>query len=94
MKLNFGASDWQTTVWVNGQSVGATHSGGFDSFDFDITDRLVAGDNTVVVSVYDPTDAGQQAIGKQRRVPDDGIFYTAAPASGRRSGWNRSPPPT
>jgi hypothetical protein len=78
VQLNFGASDWQTTVWVNGRPVGATHTGGYDAFDFDITDRLLAGTNTVLVSVYDPTDAGQGAIGKQRRTPDDGIFYTAA----------------
>ncbi|NEA77485.1 sugar-binding domain-containing protein, partial [Streptomyces sp. SID13588] len=28
--LNFGASDWRTTVWVNGQQAGAEHSGGYD----------------------------------------------------------------
>jgi alpha-L-arabinofuranosidase B-like protein/glycosyl hydrolase family 2 len=77
VQLNFGASDWQTTVWVNGTQVGATHSGGYDAFSYDITPRLVSGANTVVVSVYDPTDTGQAAIGKQRLEPS-GIFYTAA----------------
>ncbi|MEV0845777.1 AbfB domain-containing protein [Streptomyces sp. NPDC049954] len=80
--LNFGASDWQTTVWVNGQQVGA-HKGGYDSFGYDITAQLVSGNNTVVVSVYDPTQTAGQAVGKQRVndvTPHEGggIFYTAA----------------
>ncbi|MCX5215003.1 AbfB domain-containing protein [Kitasatospora sp. NBC_00240] len=82
--LNFGASDWQTTVWVNGQQVGAAHSGGYDAFGYDITPYLTAGTNTVVVSVYDPTQTGGGAVGKQRNnnsvTPHSGggIFYTAA----------------
>lgn len=80
--LNFGASDWQTTVWVNGTQVGA-HKGGFDAFSYDITPQLNGGTNTVVVSVYDPTQTGGQAVGKQRindvdPHPGGGIFYTAA----------------
>lgn len=80
--LNFGASDWQTTVWVNGTQVGA-HKGGYDSFSYDITPQLNGGTNTIVVSVYDPTQTGGQAVGKQR-INDvqphngGGIFYTAA----------------
>ena len=46
--LHFGASDWETEVWVNGTSVGK-HFGGFDSFSFDITDQLVEA-KTVTVS--------------------------------------------
>ena len=37
--LNFGAVDWETRVWVNGQPVG-THRGGYDAFAFDITRAL------------------------------------------------------
>ncbi|MFL6446706.1 MAG: RICIN domain-containing protein [Bryobacteraceae bacterium] len=77
VQLNFGASDWQTTVWVNNRQVGGTHTGGYDSFSYDISDSLNGGTNTIVVSVYDPTDAGQGAIGKQRLYPVS-IFYTAA----------------
>ncbi|NEE37787.1 glycoside hydrolase family 2, partial [Streptomyces sp. SID7982] len=73
---------WQTTVWVNGTQVGA-HKGGFDSFAYDITPQLNGGTNTVVVSVYDPSQTGGQAVGKQRindvkPHPGGGIFYTAA----------------
>ncbi|MHA4813198.1 AbfB domain-containing protein [Streptomyces aculeolatus] len=82
--LNFGGSDWETTVFVNGTRAGEPHRGGFDAFGRDITDLLTAGTNTLTVSVYDPTEAGGQAVGKQRRDhdivphPGGGIFYTAA----------------
>jgi beta-galactosidase/beta-glucuronidase len=79
VQLNFGAVDQQTTVWVNGQQVGPTHVGGYDSFSYDITAALRAGHNTLVVGVYDPTDAGPGALGKQRLKPS-GIWYT--PSSG------------
>ncbi|MFF3485757.1 AbfB domain-containing protein [Streptomyces sp. NPDC002701] len=83
VQLNFGASDWRTTVWVNGTQAGGTHSGGYDSFSYDITGLLNGGTNTVVVSVWDPTQTGGQAVGKQRindvtPHPGGGIFYTAA----------------
>ncbi|MFJ6728526.1 AbfB domain-containing protein [Streptomyces sp. NPDC091281] len=83
VQLNFGASDWRTTVWVNGRQAGAVHDGGYDAFSYDITDLLNGGTNTVVVSVWDPTQTGGQAVGKQRindvtPHPGGGIFYTAA----------------
>ena len=64
VQLHFGASDWRTTVWVNDRQAGAPHSGGFDSFSYDITDLLTGGANTLVVSVWGPTQAGSQAVGK------------------------------
>lgn len=83
LQLNFGASDWETTVWINGRQAGAVHRGGYDSFSYDITPLLNNGTNTVVVSVYDPTEAGGQAIGKQRIQdvtphPGHSIVYTAS----------------
>ncbi|MBE0542291.1 MAG: beta galactosidase jelly roll domain-containing protein [Verrucomicrobia bacterium] len=77
--LNFGAVDWETTVWVNGQKVG-THRGGYDAFSFDVTSALKPeGEQEIVVSVWDPADAGPQPRGKQVRNPH-GIWYT--PTSG------------
>ncbi|MFG0284678.1 MAG: sugar-binding domain-containing protein [Phycisphaerales bacterium JB039] len=73
--LHFGAVDWQAEVFVNGQAVGA-HEGGYDPFTFDITEALVDGANEIVVRVWDPTDAGFQARGKQVREPR-GIWYTS-----------------
>ena len=75
VQLNFGAVDWEASVYVNGAQVG-THKGGYDAFSFDITDQLREGDNEIIVGVSDPTDAGGQPIGKQRNKPE-GIFYTA-----------------
>ena len=65
--LHFGAVDWQTIVYINGQAVGE-HSGGYDPFEFDITRFLNhsgAAQQEVVVRVYDPTDDGIQPRGKQ-----------------------------
>ncbi|WNG20601.1 AbfB domain-containing protein [Cystobacter fuscus] len=76
VQLNFGAVDWEASVYVNRQLVG-THRGGFDAFSFDITDFLNGGTNEIIVGVYDPTDAGSQPVGKQTNNPQ-GIEYTAA----------------
>ncbi|MBU2668133.1 AbfB domain-containing protein [Actinoplanes bogorensis] len=82
IQLHFGAVDWESTVWVNGQQV-ATHRGGYDRFEADITPALNGGTNELVVKVWDPTDTEQngmvQALGKQTTTPS-GIFYT--PSSG------------
>ncbi len=81
--LHFGASDWETVVWVNGKKVGE-HRGGYDPFTFDITDALTStkrervatdAENELVVAVSDPTDGSFQPRGKQVRKPH-GIWYT------------------
>jgi hypothetical protein len=73
--LRFDAVDWDTTVTVNGTVVG-THTGGYDPFAFDITGALAKrGDQEVVVSVWDPSDAGAQPRGKQVLKPRS-IWYT------------------
>ncbi|MBC8136229.1 MAG: glycoside hydrolase family 2 [Fibrella sp.] len=77
--VHFGAVNYDTNVVVNGKNVGS-HKGGFDSFSFDITDRLVAGENEITVAVTNPlkTDVEDaQVVGKQRLKPG-GIFYTGA----------------
>jgi hypothetical protein len=74
--LHFEASDWETRVLVNGKHVGS-HRGGYDPFQFDITDALKKrGTQIILVSVWDPTDQGWQPRGKQVGSPK-GIFYTA-----------------
>ena len=74
--LHFGAVDWEANVWVNGRNVGR-HRGGYDPFSFDITNAIDGSSEQqeVVVSVWDPTDAGPQPRGKQRNRPG-GIWYT------------------
>ncbi|CAM4300388.1 beta galactosidase jelly roll domain-containing protein [Kibdelosporangium persicum] len=76
--LHFGAVDYRATVYVNGREVGG-HQGGYGSFSFDVTDALNAdGPQEIIVGVEDRADATWQPIGKQRLVPDRGIFYEGA----------------
>src|SRR5262249_17812168 len=73
--LHFGAIDWQATISVNGHEVG-THQGGYTPLEFDITDALnPSGEQTLLVSVWDPTDAAAQPRGKQVANPS-GIWYS------------------
>ena len=76
--LHFQAVDWESTVWVNGKLIG-THKGGSTAFSFDVTRYLKKGEQELIVSVWDPTDTGSQARGKQVLDPK-GIWYT--PVSG------------
>ncbi|MEU0407569.1 PA14 domain-containing protein [Streptomyces griseorubiginosus] len=82
LRLNFGAVDWRSEVYVNGTRV-AEHTGGYDKFSADITDALKPGrTQELIVGVYDPTDAADgenPPLGKQRLDPS-GIWYT--PSSG------------
>ncbi len=74
--LHFEAVDWYAKVWVNGQLVGE-HRGGYDPFWFDISEYVdYAGENELIVRVWDPTDRGYQPRGKQVLEPH-GIWYTA-----------------
>ena len=60
--LNFGAVDHDATVFINGVKAGS-HSGGYDTFGFNITPYLIKGQNTIVVAAYDPND-GKAPSGK------------------------------
>ena len=63
--LNFGAVDWEATVWVNGNQIGK-HENGYLPFELDITDALIPGESTtIVVRAYDAQDHGEQLAGKQ-----------------------------
>ena len=74
--IHFGGVDWEARVHVNGTKAG-THRGGYDPFSFDITELLKPGtEQELLVGVYDPSDSGDQARGKQVRKPG-GIWYTS-----------------
>lgn len=74
--LHFGAVDWQTQVWCNGQLVG-DHQGGYDPFSFEVTTYLAYGsENELTIRVFDPTNQGRQERGKQTLQPGF-VFYTA-----------------
>ena len=77
--LNFGAVDFECSVWVNGKLAGS-HRGGSNPFSFDITKYLKrSGSQLLEVCVADPTDAEANARGKQSLEPRR-IWYT--PVSG------------
>jgi len=62
--LNFGAVDYLTKVWINGYFVGS-HSGGYDSFAFDISNFVdYQAENNIVIKVED-SRSKTQPRGKQ-----------------------------
>jgi len=48
--LYFGAANYETIVWLNGKRLGS-HVGGFTPFNFEVTDILKSGINSLVVKV-------------------------------------------
>ncbi|MEP7272448.1 MAG: sugar-binding domain-containing protein [Acidobacteriota bacterium] len=74
--LNFGAVDYEATVWVNGQQA-TWHRGGHVGFGCDITDFLKPGENFIVVRVVDPSTDRSIPRGKQFWEPKSrAIWYT------------------
>ncbi len=74
--LHLDAVDWESEVFINGQSVGV-HKGGYDPITYDITSKLSkSGPQELIVRVYDPTDNYGQPRGKQTLRPG-GIMYTS-----------------
>lgn len=88
--IHFDAVDQHAEVWVNGKQVGK-HEGGYDRFTVDPTAALhrdtagkPSGLQELIVTVFDPTEKGVRAIGKQHvdaiDNPDSALYYT--PTSG------------
>ncbi len=74
--LHFGAVDPESKVWVNGKLCGA-HTGGYTAFEFDITDALCDGENTIVVMAKDNVRSYNQLYGKQStRLESHDCSYT------------------
>ncbi|CAH7685581.1 glycoside hydrolase superfamily [Phakopsora pachyrhizi] len=80
IKLNFGAVDYEATVFVNGQELGF-HRGGYFRFDLNITSSLngAGKENEILVFVYDPSNSKDAMIpiGKQALDPTH-TFYTSS----------------
>lgn len=82
IRINFGAVDYESEVFVNGQSLGV-HEGGYDAFSYDITDYLKDnGEQELMVRVYDPTDSESIPVGKQSVYPNDRREWWYVPSSG------------
>ena len=74
--LHFGAVDYACTAFLNGQACG-THRGGYSSFQFDITEYVHAGENTLTVHAVDHQRDGKQPHGKQcDKYHSSGCNYT------------------
>ncbi|MFZ5828836.1 MAG: sugar-binding domain-containing protein, partial [Planctomycetota bacterium] len=83
--LHFEAVDWHAVVLCNGKKV-AENKGGYVPFSCDVTDALTQqGEQELIVAAWDPTNMGDQAVGKQalpelrkgfRYTPNSGIWQS------------------
>ncbi|GKS81344.1 beta-glucuronidase [Ligilactobacillus pabuli] len=75
--LHFGAVDFTTDVWLDGQHIGS-HSGGHTSFSFDISEYLDQKEEHVLtVRAEDPVRDEELTRGKQNWTGESaGIWYT------------------
>ncbi len=81
IRLNFEAVDWHAVVFVNGKRVGE-NKGGYVPFSFDITQALKRnGKQQLRVVVWDPSNMGDQTIGKQA-LPELRRGWRFTPTSG------------
>ena len=75
VRLNFGAVDFESEVYINGKSLGI-HKGGYLPFSYDVTAFLSkTGPQELIVRVFDATDEAGEPRGKQTTHPG-GIMYT------------------
>jgi len=74
--LHFGAVDYETEVWIDGEPVG-THRGGYAPFALDVTDHVDPGTNALTVCAEDDVRSGRQPAGKQHtEYHSSGARYT------------------
>lgn len=74
--INFGAVDYEATLYVNGKKAGC-HKGGYASFKFEITEYLVEGENTLVLNAVDDVRNPLVPRGKQcEELKSRGCDYT------------------
>ena len=73
--LVIGASDWQTTAWLDGELVGR-HRGGYTPFSLELTDFTTHGQSQQLVIRVDDTAHEFKLEGKQGYGPARGIWQT------------------
>ena len=73
--LVIGASDWRTTVWLDGAELG-THEGGYTPFEFELTKHLKIGQDQRLVIRADDTAREFKLEGKQGYGNARGIWQT------------------
>ena len=70
-----GASDWKTTLWLDGQMLG-TYQGGYTPFEFDLTPYVKTGQLQTLVVRVDDTPQDYKLYGKQGYGDAKGIWQT------------------
>jgi len=65
--LRFGAVTHAAEVWLNGEKLG-THKGGFLPFEFDVTEKLVPGNNLLSVAVDNRVNYSTLPVGNESTV--------------------------
>lgn len=74
--IHFGAVDYETYLYVNGEEVGY-NKGGYTSFTFDITEFMTAGENVIAVNARDDVRDPLVPRGKQSELYNShGCDYT------------------
>jgi hypothetical protein len=73
--LTIGASDWETTVWLDGLFLG-THQGGYTPFSFELTEHLKYGQSQKLVVRVDDKRRAFTLYGKQGYGNARGIWQT------------------
>lgn len=73
--LVVGASDWITTAWINGKLVGR-HQGGYNQFEFELTEYLYQGEKHQLVFRVDDRPHPYKLEGKQGYGEAKGIWQT------------------
>ncbi|MDC7240667.1 MAG: glycoside hydrolase family 2 TIM barrel-domain containing protein [Spirochaetales bacterium] len=73
--LHFGAVDFKTDLWVNGEHAGS-HRGGNVAFSFEVSRFLTSGTNTITLRVEDFDDAAQPRGKQSWRKEPFGCWYT------------------
>lgn len=73
--LTIGASDWETTVWLDGKLLG-THQGGYTPFSFELTERLTYDKSQKLVLRVDDKRRDFTLYGKQGYGNARGIWQT------------------
>ncbi|MEO8829185.1 sugar-binding domain-containing protein [Lapillicoccus sp.] len=91
--LHFGAVDYDTTVWVDGQEV-RRHRGGFTSFSVELTDVAVPGTRVRLVVRARDSQHGLQARGKQATWYDNSAAYYTRTTGIWQSVWLEPVPQT
>ena len=71
----FGASDWITTAWLDGQKLGS-YQGGYTPFEFEITPYLKKGEKQQLVVRVDDSPFPYKLYGKQGYGEAKGIWQT------------------